>query len=94
MELYCGYTCGTDSGPAGESASLVPSTPWSVDDPYGESKARPIPHACYDGWIYLTYTAYDESVGEEVERIEVISCRRCAEALGVGHPRTPRGAKK
>jgi hypothetical protein len=36
------------------------------------------PHACYDGWIYLTYAAFDESVGEEVERIEIVRCRRCA----------------
>ena len=58
-------------------------------------QGNPDPHACYDGWIYLTYTAYDESVGDEVERMEVILCRRFAEALGVGHPRTPRrGAKK
>lgn len=38
------------------------------------------PHACYEGLVYLTYTAFDESVGEEVERIEVIPCRRCAES--------------
>lgn len=38
---------------------------------------EPHPHACYDGWIYLTYTAFDETVGDEVERIEVIPCRRC-----------------
>jgi hypothetical protein len=36
----------------------------------------PHPHACYEGLIYLTYTTLDESVGEEVERIEVIPCRR------------------
>ena len=38
---------------------------------------NPHPHACYDGWIYLTYTVFDEAVGEEVKRIEVIPCRRC-----------------
>jgi len=37
------------------------------------------PHACYDGVVYLTYTAYDEAVGDEVERIEALPCRRCAE---------------
>ena len=45
-------------------------------------QGNPHPHACYDGWIYLAYTAYDESVGDEGERIEVIPCRRCAEAWG------------
>ena len=37
----------------------------------------PHPHACYDGWVYLTYTAFDETVGDEAERIEVLPCRRC-----------------
>jgi hypothetical protein len=27
----------------------------------------------------LTYTVFDEAVGEEVERLEVVPCRRCAE---------------
>jgi hypothetical protein len=37
------------------------------------------PHACWDGLVYIGYTAYDEEVGDEVERIEAIPCRRCAE---------------
>jgi hypothetical protein len=37
------------------------------------------PHACTDGLVFLTYTAFCEDVGEEVERIEVVPCRRCAE---------------
>jgi hypothetical protein len=37
------------------------------------------PHACTDGLVYLTYTAYDEEVGDEVERLELVPCRRCAE---------------
>jgi hypothetical protein len=36
------------------------------------------PHACYDGLLFLTYTVFDVEVGEEVERIEAIPCRRCA----------------
>ena len=36
------------------------------------------PHACTDGLVFLTYTAFDEAVGEEVERLEVVPCRRCA----------------
>jgi hypothetical protein len=38
------------------------------------------PHACTDGLVFLTYTAYDEAVGEEVERLEVVPCRRCADS--------------
>jgi hypothetical protein len=37
------------------------------------------PHACTDGVVYMTYTLHDEEIGEEVERIEVVPCRRCAE---------------
>jgi hypothetical protein len=37
------------------------------------------PHACTNGIVFLTYTAYDEDLGDEVERLEVVPCRRCAE---------------
>jgi hypothetical protein len=37
------------------------------------------PHACTEGLVYMTYTAFDEEVGEEVERIEIVPCRRCEE---------------
>ena len=40
------------------------------------------PHACYEGLVFLTYTAFDEEVGNEVEKIEAIPCRRCASAAG------------
>jgi hypothetical protein len=37
------------------------------------------PHACLNGYIYLSYTAFDEQTGEEVERVEALPCcRRCA----------------
>jgi hypothetical protein len=36
------------------------------------------PHACTDGLVFRSYTVHDEDVGEEVERLEVIPCRRCA----------------
>ncbi len=35
------------------------------------------PHACYGGLVFLTYTTHDHEVGEEVERIEAVPCRRC-----------------
>jgi hypothetical protein len=37
------------------------------------------PHACLNGYVYLGYTAHDEETGEEVERVEALPCRRCAE---------------
>ena len=37
------------------------------------------PHACLNGYIYLGYTVFDEETGEEVERVEALPCRRCAE---------------
>jgi hypothetical protein len=38
------------------------------------------PHACTDGLVFLSYTVFDEAVGEEVERLEVVPCRRCADS--------------
>jgi len=32
-----------------------------------------------NGYVYLGYTALDEETGEEVERVEALLCRRCAE---------------
>jgi len=49
----------------------------SVYRPSEGEDQRSYPHACYDGVVYLTYTAYDEEVGVEVERIEAMECRRC-----------------
>jgi hypothetical protein len=37
------------------------------------------PHDCSDGWVYLGYTAYDGETGDEVEMVEALPCRRCAE---------------
>jgi hypothetical protein len=36
------------------------------------------PRACTEELVFLTYTVFDEAVGEEVERLEVVPCRRCA----------------
>jgi hypothetical protein len=38
------------------------------------------PHACSEGLVFLTYTVFDEAVGDEVERIEAVPCRRCADS--------------
>ena len=37
------------------------------------------PHICMDGLVFLTYTVFDDEVDDEVEKIEAIPCRRCAE---------------
>ena len=36
-------------------------------------------HACTDGLVFLTYTVFDEAVGEDVEHLEVVPCRRAEE---------------
>jgi hypothetical protein len=38
------------------------------------------PHACTDGLVFLTYTVFDEEVGDEVEHLEIVPCRRCADS--------------
>jgi hypothetical protein len=38
------------------------------------------PHACTNGLVFLTYTVYDEEIGGEVERLEVVPCRRCLDS--------------
>jgi hypothetical protein len=37
-------------------------------------------HACTEGVVYLTYVVFDEEIGDEVERLEVVPCRRCADS--------------
>jgi hypothetical protein len=37
------------------------------------------PHACTEGVVYLTYVVFDEEIGDEVERLEVVPCRLCAD---------------
>lgn len=36
------------------------------------------PHGCYEGFVYIGRLEVDPETGEEVELIEVVSCRRCA----------------
>ena len=45
-----------------------------------EKLMRTTPHACTDGLVFLTYTVFDEAVDQEVERLEVVPCRRCADS--------------
>jgi hypothetical protein len=48
-------------------------------DAHPPSENQDHPHACLNGYVYLGYTALDEETGEEVERVEALPCRRCAE---------------
>ena len=59
--------------------SLMDTTESSVFRP-SEASEDHHPHACTDGLVFLTYTVFDEAVGEEVERLEVVPCRRCADS--------------
>jgi len=51
--------------------------------PSTEGHVQDRPHACLNGYIYLGYTAVDEETGEEVERVEALPCRRCANEAGL-----------
>jgi hypothetical protein len=62
-----------------EDAKTVDTAESSVFRPR-EAKEDHHPHACTDGLVFLTYTLFDEAVGEEVERLEVVPCRRCADS--------------
>ncbi len=37
------------------------------------------PHACMDGYVFIGHLVEED--GEEVEVIEAVPCRRCAEVL-------------
>jgi hypothetical protein len=37
------------------------------------------PHACNDGVVYIGHLVEDPGTGEEVEVLEAVPCRRCAE---------------
>jgi hypothetical protein len=34
--------------------------------------------------VFLTYMAWDKEIGDEVERIDVVPCRRCAAETSAG----------
>jgi hypothetical protein len=51
-----------------------------VDTPkiHHDPATDPHPHACWNGFVYIGYLVYDEEIGAEVEKLEIIPCRRCA----------------
>jgi hypothetical protein len=40
------------------------------------------PHACNDGVVDIGHLVEDPGTGEEVEVIEAVPCRRCADHVG------------
>jgi hypothetical protein len=52
-----------------------PAHPYTEDHDQDEC-----PHVCTDSVIYLGHLVEDPGSGEEVEVIEPVPCRRCAEA--------------
>jgi len=54
----------------------------SAPHAHSSTEEQDHPHACLNGYIYLSYTAFDRETGDEVERIEALPCRRCASEAG------------
>jgi hypothetical protein len=38
------------------------------------------PHACNDGVVYIGHLVEDPGTGEEVEVVEAVPCRKCADS--------------
>jgi hypothetical protein len=51
--------------------------PSTEDQDHHDQDERP--HACNDGVVYIGHLVEDPGTGEEVEVIEAVPCRRCAE---------------
>jgi hypothetical protein len=68
----------TPRSPAHREGAPMDTAESSVFRPI-EASEDTHPHACTDGLVFLTYTVFDEAVGEEVERLEVVPCRRCVD---------------
>jgi hypothetical protein len=51
----------------------------TVETHYSGLERLERPHACYEGVVYIGYLVEDSGTGEEVEVLEAVPCRRCAE---------------
>jgi hypothetical protein len=62
------------------AAHAHPSTEEQDDtvEAHYSSLERLRPHACYEGVVYIGHLVVADG-GEEVERVEALPCRRCAE---------------
>jgi len=61
------------------SAPAHPSTEDHDDTVEAHYASLEHPHACYEGVVYFGHLVEDPGTGEEVERVEPLPCRRCAE---------------
>jgi hypothetical protein len=61
------------------SAPAHPSTEYHDDTLEAHYASLERPHACTDGVVYVGHLVEDPGSGEEVEVIEAVPCRRCAE---------------
>ena len=50
----------------------------TLDAHYSGLERLEAPHGCYEGVVYIGHLVEDES-GEEVEVVEAVPCRRCAQ---------------
>jgi hypothetical protein len=55
-------------------------TPNSLAYSVPPKERTPTPHACTAGLVFLTHTVFDEEIGDEVERLEGVPCRRCVDS--------------
>jgi hypothetical protein len=55
-----------------------PSTQHQDDTVEAHYASLERPHACYDGVVYIGHLVVGDD-GEEVEVVEALPCRRCAE---------------
>jgi hypothetical protein len=58
---------------------LMDTTESSAPRAHPSTEDQDHPHACLNGYVYLGYSVFDDETGEEVERVEALPCRRCAE---------------
>jgi hypothetical protein len=52
----------------------------TVEAHYASLEREPEACLCYDGWHFLGHVVEDPGTGEEVEVIEAVPCRRCADS--------------
>jgi hypothetical protein len=52
----------------------------TVEAHYSGLERLESPHACTDGVVYIGHLVEDPGTDEEVEVIEAVPCRRCADS--------------
>jgi hypothetical protein len=71
--------------PAGDPFYAAPHAHQSTEDPDDTVEAHYAcllerAHACYQGVVFIGHVVEEPGTGEEVEVIEAIPCRRCADS--------------